>query len=192
MRQTVLCCGLLLMVMGASSTGHGKEAEPHEDLAHAGFATGLLPCGVTMQENRFLSANYPGTDCFDLYRKSARNLGTVCISSNSDLLETMGVVTAYEAPSFGFSRKPFVVTGNNRYEMEHFFSVVEGTVMLATIDCDTTGGPVYRSTSTCFLATAPVSANKFLYAHFVSEFHTDAKPGISKACAKNILSDLLK
>lgn len=151
------------------------------------------PCTIITQENRILSAAYHSTDCFDLYLKPSKKLGAVCTSSDPKLLETMGIVTADEAaPSFDFRGKTFVVTGASQYQMERFFSTDEVEVKIATVDCDTINGSIYRSTSTCFVATAPVRAKKFLYAYFVSEFHTEKERGISKGCAKAILNDVLR
>ena len=128
---------------------------------------------LVVTKNTRFAANYEGTQCVDLTaRKSKRNVGLICVSSNRRFVAEMGVEFFEAVPVASRTIEPpesglGVLTPQGQYPMTKFGA---GSFS-AMVDCDQGNEPVYRATATCQVAVTHPEKDQILYGNFLVKDH---------------------
>lgn len=164
---SVFACLLISTLAIGSGSGDNRDI---------GVALANLK-GLRVARNKAFDANYPGTQCVDIVLvKSGKKSGLICRSRNKRFIGDMGIKEFDELlenarPKLRPSSGLVVATPMAQYSME-LMPGTKSRVAAAMVDCDISGGPVYRATATCHVATTRPSEDEFLYSIVVVKSHT--------------------
>lgn len=146
---------------------------------------GCVPSNLKWETNPTLSAKYTGTSCISFRIGNATvNAGLLCSSTSRDFLGDYGIQQGSSTSSD--ARTPpsaslYVATGVSSYPMKPYrFDGLREIVYMADIDCDESGGGVYRATSTCNVAVTFLPDGRFLYGSFTLKNHVTGKKKVKK------------
>jgi hypothetical protein len=142
-----------------------------------------LAADLEWKPNIILSKIYDDTQCKNVVRKKTKkNIGFFCLSSNREFLKDMGITEETEqlaSPQSNLEKELFFISSAiNQYKAENFVKTDTIQSYAAEVDCDESKSEIYRPTSICHITISTPQNGFYIYSNFVLENRATKKKNI--------------